>query len=58
MIRAFMAVLALLAIVLITLGPCESEDSVMCYWDGGTNGTGTSYISITETVAITFTEQD
>ena len=53
-----MAVLALLAIVLITLGPCESEDSVMCYWDGGTNGTGTSYISITETVAITFTEQD
>lgn len=52
--RACMAVLALLAILLMGLEPCLSEDAVMCYWDGGSNGIGSRYIALTEDIAIYF----
>src|SRR4030095_3723509 len=36
--------------------PCETEDSVMCYWDSNTRGKGhgQSFISITENFRIYF----
>lgn len=36
----------ILAIVIAIIPACPTEDSTGCYWDGGDNGQGHSYIAI------------
>lgn len=45
-------VLTLLIPVAYVLKPCASEDSNMCYWNGGSNGQGSRFIALTDDVRI------
>lgn len=43
----FALALALMVTFLLSAGrPCVEEDSTMCYWNGGSNGQGTTFVSV------------
>lgn len=46
----------ILAFLTVFLPACDTEDDTMCYWNAATsgNGSGTSFISLTEDTILTF----
>lgn len=54
--KVLLAIIAFMALAVIGLEPCPTEDSTLCYWDSASrgNGKGISFIAITEDFRISY----